>query len=199
MSPRTKQQYEEIRKSSKGKIMSVALKLFVEKGYHASSISQIAAKAKVSKGLMYNYFDSKEKLLEEIILEGFNALTELEYEAKRGDTAEEQLKNFVDSVLTNLYSNFSYWQLYLTLLVHPVVQRRFERRMTEFRDEFVSYLSNIFKRLGSKEPELDAFLLGTFFDGLVLNFIAAEDAFPIEKIKKALLNKYIKTKPKSKK
>lgn len=199
MSPRTKQQYEEIRKSSKGKIMSVALKLFVEKGYHASSISQIAAKAKVSKGLMYNYFDSKEKLLEEIILEGFNALTELEYIAKRGDTAEEQLRNFVDSVLTNLYSNFTYWQLYLTLLVHPAVQRRFERRMTEFRDEFVSYLSNIFKRLGSKEPELDAFLLGTFFDGLVLNFIAAEDAFPIEKIKKALLNKYIKTKPKSKK
>jgi len=179
--------------------MAVALKLFAEKGYHASSISQIAAKAKVSKGLMYNYFDSKEKLLEEIILEGFNALTELEHVAKRGDTAEEQLKNFVDSVLTNLYSNFSYWQLYLTLLVHPVVQRRFERRMTEFRDEFVSYLSNIFRRLGSKEPELDAFLLGTFFDGLVLNFIAAEDTFPIEKIKKALLNKYIKTKPKRKK
>ena len=89
--------------------------------------------------------------------------------------------------------------MYLTLLVHPSVQRKFERRMTEFRDEFVSNLSNIFKRLGSREPELDAFLLGTFFDGLVLNFIAAEDAFPIEKIKKALLNKYIKTKPKSKK
>lgn len=179
--------------------MSVALKLFAEKGYHASSISQIAAKAKVSKGLMYNYFDSKEKLLEEIILEGFNALTELEYEAKRDDTAEEQLKNFVESVLNNLYSNFSYWQLYLTLLVNPTVQRKFERKMTEFRDEFINNLSNIFKRLGSREPELDAFLLGTFFDGLVLNFIAAEDAFPSEKIKKALLAKYIKTKFKSKK
>ena len=198
MSPRTKQQYEEIRKSSKGRIMTVALKLFAEKGYHASSISQIAAKAKVSKGLMYNYFDSKEKLLEEIILEGFNALTELEYEAKRGDTAEEQLKDFVESVLNNLYSNFSYWQLYLTLLVNPTVQRKFGRKMTEFRDEFISNLSNIFKRLGSREPELDAFLLGTFFDGLVLNFIAAEDAFPIEKIKKALLTRYIKTKSKSK-
>ena len=31
MSPRTKQQYEEIRKSSKGRIMTVALKLFAEK------------------------------------------------------------------------------------------------------------------------------------------------------------------------
>lgn len=197
--PRTEKQFEKIRKSSKEKILKVSLELFAGKGYHATSISQIAIKAKISKGLMYNYFDSKEKLLEEIILEGFNALSELEYEAKRGDTAEEQLKNFVDSVLTNLYSNFTYWQLYLTLIVHPAVQKRFERRMTEFRDEFVSYLSNIFRRLGSREPELDAFLLGTFFDGLVLNFIAAEDAFPVEKIKKALLSKYIKIKPKSKK
>ncbi len=199
MSPRTKQQFENIRSSRREKILSVSLHLFAEKGFHATSISQIARKAKISKGLMYNYFDSKEKLLEEIILEGFNALTELEYEAKRGDTAEEQLKNFVDLVLNNLYSNFSYWQLYLTLLVNPSVQRKFGRGMTEFRDEFVINLSHIMKRLGSREPELDAFLLGTFFDGLVLNFIAAEDAFPIEKIKKALLNKYIKTKPKSKK
>jgi len=199
MSPRTKKQFENIRSSRREKILYVSLHLFAEKGFHATSISQIARKAKISKGLMYNYFESKEKLLEEIIQEGFNALTELEYEAQRGDTAEEQLKNFVDSVLNNLYSNFSYWQLYLTLLVHPSVQRKFERRMTEFRDEFVSYLSNIFKRLGSRKPELDAFLLGTFFDGLVLNFIAAQDAFPIEKIKKALLSKYIKTKTRSKK
>ena len=46
--------------------MSVALKLFAEKGYHATSISQIAAKAKVSKGLMYNYFEAKKNYLKKL-------------------------------------------------------------------------------------------------------------------------------------
>ena len=91
MSPRTKQQFKEIRKTSKDKILTVALELFAQNGYQGTSIAQIAKKAKISKGLMYNYFKNKEKLLDEIIQEGFNSLAELEYEAKRGVDPKEQL------------------------------------------------------------------------------------------------------------
>ncbi|MGB5894641.1 MAG: hypothetical protein WBG58_10715, partial [Ignavibacteriaceae bacterium] len=61
-----------------------------------------------------------------------------------------------------------------------------------FRDEFVKALASLFKKLKVKNPELEAFLLGTFFDGLVLNFMVAEDLFPIKKIKEALISKYIR-------
>jgi len=192
MSPRTKQQFKEIRKTSREKILSVALELFASKGYHATSVSQIAKKAKISKGLMYNYFTNKEKLLDEIIQEGFNSLAELEYETKRGVDPEKQLEEFIDAILDNLYSNFTYWQLYLALLVHPEVQKKFEKKMQQFRDEFVKALTALFRKLKVKNPELEAFLLGTFFDGLVLNFMIAEDLFPIKKIKEALISKYIR-------
>jgi AcrR family transcriptional regulator len=190
--PRTKKQFEEIRKSSRKKILSVALELFAKKGYHATSISQIAHKAKISKGLMYNYFVSKEKLLDEIINQGFNSLAELEFKANKGVNPKKQLEEFVDAVLENLYSNFTYWQLYLALLVHPEIQKKYEKKMKQFRDEFIQTLAVLFKKLRIKNPELEAFLLGTFFDGFVLNFIAAEDVFPISEIKKAILSKYIK-------
>jgi len=192
MSPRTKQQFEEIRKTSREKILNVALELFAKKGYHATSISQIAQKAKISKGLMYNYFASKEKLLDEIIQQGFNSLAELELKAKRDANPEKQLEDFVDTVLDNLYSNFTYWQLYLVLLVHPDIQKKFEKKMQQFRDEFVKALALLLRKLKVKNPELEAFLLGTFFDGLVLNFMVAEDLFPVKKIKEALLSKYLK-------
>jgi len=192
--PRTKQQFAEIRKSSKAKILSVALELFAKKGYHATSISQISQKAKISKGLMYNYFVSKEKLLDEIIQQGFNTLAELEFELRRGVDPQTQLEEFVDSVLRNLHSNLSYWQLYLALLVHPDIQKKFEKKMQQFRDEFVKGLASLFRKLKVKNPELEAFILGTFFDGLVLNFMMVEDLFPIKKIKEALINKYIKSK-----
>lgn len=192
--PRTKQQFAEIRESSKAKILSVALELFAKKGYHATSIFQISQKAKISKGLMYNYFVSKEKLLDEIIQQGFNTLAELEFELRRGVDPQTQLEEFVDSVLRNLHSNLSYWQLYLALLVHPDIQKKFEKKMQQFRDEFVKGLASLFRKLKVKNPELEAFILGTFFDGLVLNFMMVEDLFPIKKIKEALINKYIKSK-----
>jgi AcrR family transcriptional regulator len=192
MSPRTKHQFKVIRETSKEKILKVALELFAKNGYHETSISKIAQKAKISKGLMYNYFASKEKLLDEIIQQGFNSLAELEFKAKKGVNPEKQLEDFVDSVLDNLYSNITYWQLYLALLVHPEIQKKFEKKMQQFRDEFVGELASLFRKLKVKNPELEAFLLGTFFDGLVLNFMVAEDLFPVKKIKEALLNKYIK-------
>jgi len=194
MSPRTKQQFEKIRKTSKEKILNVALELFAKKGYHATSISQIAKKAKISKGLMYNYFASKEELLNEIIQQGFNSLAELEFKAEKNIDPQKQLEEFVDAVLDNLYSNFKYWQLYLALLVHPEIQKKYEKKMQQFRDEFVQSMTVLFRKLKIKNPELEAFLLGTFFDGLVLNFMVAEDLFPVKKIKKAILNKYIKPK-----
>ena len=192
MSPRTKDQYSKIRKVSREKILSAALELFAKKGFHATSISQIAKKAKISKGLMYNYFKSKDKLLDEIIQNGFTELAGLSYHSTKSTSPEEQLRNYVSAVLDNLYANFAYWQLYLALLVHPDIQKRYEKKLKVFRDEYVNQFSKLFRKLGAKDPKLEAFLLGTYFDGLVLNFIAAEADFPVEEIKEALLSKYIK-------
>jgi AcrR family transcriptional regulator len=69
MSPRTPEQFEAMRESRRKQIMDAALELFASKGYSNCSISQLAAQAGISKGLMYNYFDSKEALLMAIIEE----------------------------------------------------------------------------------------------------------------------------------
>lgn len=44
-----------------------ALQLFVRKGYVATKISDIAEAVGMSSGLMFHYFESKEKLYEELI------------------------------------------------------------------------------------------------------------------------------------
>src|SRR5580704_1281079 len=61
--PRKPEQYEEIREKSREKILSAALELFANKGYDATSIDSIAKKAGISKGLIYNYFESKKSIL----------------------------------------------------------------------------------------------------------------------------------------
>jgi len=48
-------------------IMEIALKLFSEKGYHATSIDDIIGQAGIVKGTFYLHFESKHNLLESII------------------------------------------------------------------------------------------------------------------------------------
>jgi AcrR family transcriptional regulator len=192
MSPRTKQQFEDIRKTSKDKILSVALELFAQNGYAGTAVSKIAAKANISKGLMYNYFKNKEELLEAVVMEGFNKIAEFDYGMKSQDKPIERLKKIIDDTLTNLYENLKYWQLYMALLVQPQVQKKFEHKFYEFRETFVTPMVEIFKGLGSNNPEMDAFLLGMHFDGIGLNFVAAPDDFPMEGIKQQLFERYSK-------
>lgn len=51
-------------------IIYAALELFVSKGYAATKITDIAKSANMSTGLMFHYFESKEKLYEELIRMG---------------------------------------------------------------------------------------------------------------------------------
>lgn len=51
-------------------IIFAALELFVSRGYTATKITDIAKQANMSTGLMFHYFESKEKLYEELIKMG---------------------------------------------------------------------------------------------------------------------------------
>lgn len=51
-------------------LTAAALALFVEKGFAATRLDEIAARAGVSKGTLYLYFDSKEALFKAVIQEG---------------------------------------------------------------------------------------------------------------------------------
>ncbi|MFW6204079.1 MAG: TetR/AcrR family transcriptional regulator [Actinomycetota bacterium] len=48
------------------RILSAALDLFAERGYDATSVSEVVVRAGVTKGALYHYFGAKEDLLYEI-------------------------------------------------------------------------------------------------------------------------------------
>ena len=67
MSPKTHEQLALIREDRKKLILDVSLQLFAEKGYENTSIAQITKEAGISKGLFYNYFESKDQLMQELV------------------------------------------------------------------------------------------------------------------------------------
>lgn len=61
-------------KESRGRILQVALSVFMRKGYQGSSLSAIAGRAKVTKGGIYHYFDSKEDLYLQVLKNYFDTV-----------------------------------------------------------------------------------------------------------------------------
>ncbi len=61
---------KEQKEEKKQMILMTALKLFVERGYHETKISDIAAAVPMSVGLLFHYFESKEVLLKELVSMG---------------------------------------------------------------------------------------------------------------------------------
>ncbi len=80
MSPRTSHQLQELRENKKQQILQAALKVFAGKGYNGATINMIAKEAGISKGLMYSYYESKEKLLEELLNFGMQKAASFLYE-----------------------------------------------------------------------------------------------------------------------
>lgn len=61
---------KEQKERRKQEIILAALELFVSRGYAATKITDIAKQAGMSTGLMFHYFESKEKLYEELVRMG---------------------------------------------------------------------------------------------------------------------------------
>ncbi|EZH64852.1 hypothetical protein DH09_20275 [Bacillaceae bacterium JMAK1] len=63
MTPLNKEQLDQKKNERKAQIMRAAIKVFAENGIKLTKISMIATEAKVSHGLVYHYFNSKDEIL----------------------------------------------------------------------------------------------------------------------------------------
>ncbi len=58
----------EYKEAAKDRIVKAAFKIFAKKGFHATTMDDIAKEIGVSKGALYQYFKNKKELLNEIVL-----------------------------------------------------------------------------------------------------------------------------------
>jgi len=191
MSPRTKNQFEEIRQKSRENIEKIALELFALKGYHATSISQIAEKAGISKGLLYNYFKNKEQLLDSVVMKVYDEIMRI-VQMSGNLPAEKQIEQMIIQTIDHLKKNISFWRLYLFLIHQSDVQKKLSDLYEKMRDDYMNYVVKLFEEIGSKNPAMEAMMLGTMFDGIGINYVTAPNGFPIDEIRDYLVEVFVK-------
>ncbi len=79
-------------------ILDAALNEFSERGYHDTSIQDIAVRAEFAVGTIYALFGTKEDLYRELLVEhAQEAAAEFTKALERGDNEHEQLWNYVEA------------------------------------------------------------------------------------------------------
>ncbi len=85
-----------------GELLDAALDLFVEKGFSATRVEEVAARAGVSKGTLFLYFPSKEDLFKAVVRENI---------ANKFPTWQEEFISFEGSSADMLrYAMTSWWE-----------------------------------------------------------------------------------------
>lgn len=59
-------------KDKRERIIDAAIKLFTQLGYHATKLDEVARQAEIAKGTLYLYFESKEDLFVQCLLDGYD-------------------------------------------------------------------------------------------------------------------------------
>lgn len=190
MSPRTAQQNKEIRQQTREQIIDAAFELFANEGYSKTSISAVAKKAGISKGLIYHYFNSKQSILEAI----FDQLVAM------GD----QMMNFPDEfgpaekIRQTLEQTFEFIEketgmgrLMISLALQPDVFDSLKPKLDQVQERQILMFKEIMWDLGRSEPELEAYQLGAMMDGILMGYIAMGDEYPLQELKAKLLEEYV--------
>lgn len=160
---------------SKQKVIDAASLLFFQKGFHGTSVRDIAERASVNVSLISYYFKSKQGLLEYAVTQYYEAyLKEIEkaLQYKELLTALEELKRLIKIIIQYKQENHQ-----LSCVIH----RELSLDSVFIREMAVTYLA--------KEDHL---ISDTFFNALKKHKLDAEDRrFLLMQLKGMLITPYV--------
>lgn len=189
MSPRTEAKNSEIRQESMKKIMDAAFRLIAKKGYESASVAEIAAAAGVSKGLLYNYFKSKQDLVEKLLTNAVDQADAVMEELITDDPAVT-FENIIRWLFRELKERPDYFRL-LMELTFKIDQFEFVRNMAAQKYQgYLAFLEDILRRLDVADARGEAKMLTALFDGIGIQYVVIKGTYPIDDLEEFLVNKY---------
>ncbi len=190
MAPRSPEQFAEIREERKHQILMAALHVFAEDSYHGSSMAAVAKRANVSKGLIYNYFDSKEEVLKTLIVDLFDEMMDLLDIDPEIPLTKSGFINVIEVSINEVVKNPQRWKLYMSLSFQPDVMPLMLTEMMPKLQPFMIMMSNYFVAQGHEDPMAMMRYYSAVLDGVQMHLLMDPENFPIEKVKQMMIDQF---------
>lgn len=178
MSPRTRKQFEDIREEKRDLIINAALRLFADTGYHATSISKIAKEASISKGLMYNYFESKEDLLISIMDLFVIRVGLLINPDSDDEITTQEMEDFFELMVESMRKDNELWRLHTQLSFQKEVFALAKESLNTEASQKHQQLILKYFRERFENPEEEMLFFTSLLKGFTVMYLFTPEMFP---------------------
>lgn len=166
----------------RAQLFRAALEVCAEKGFHETTVDEIAARAGLSKGSLYYHFRSKEDLFLSALEEMVDELAGVLAHASERVTASEVLRQSTELMIAQLEASpdagLALAEFYLLSLRRP----EFRKRIKAYYDKLIDAGARVIRRgvdSGELDPSLDPVLAARMLflgaDGVGLMQIALNE------------------------
>lgn len=91
-------------------LLDIARRLFANRGFHATSLRDIAEEAKITKAALYYHFPNKDELYERVVIQSLDALVQMvAADVARAKTPTERVRAFMHSSAHFLDEHREHW------------------------------------------------------------------------------------------
>ncbi len=165
-----------------------ALKVFSSKGYHKTTMSEVAMEAGFGKGTLYWYWNSKEELYFSLVEESHNEFMALVNEAaKREGSALEKLLWLGNEVTDLHYRHRDYTKLSWKMRAEeaeafsPEYVERLHRNSGEIKEKLAEIISQGIEEglLPQVDPYYLACMLLGLMEGMEIQWLEEPDSFDL--------------------
>ena len=169
-------------------ILTAAMRLFSEKGYHATSMRTIAKEAGIVQSSIYNHFPSKEAILKEIMrVMGEEIVKTFEFDPTLPKS--EKIEQYKKKILTSLKSGRQFWRMIHSIRLNGDIVDFLQPQMNQMESMVLQNLSNLLSGGKRKIKKEEVLLLWASIDGIAASFLLIND-YPLEKVLNLLFEKY---------
>lgn len=190
MSPRSPEQFDTIRESSKERILDAALLCFSMHGYHGSSVSKIAAEAGISKGLVYNYYESKPDLLKAILNRFFERSMSM-IQLNPEWPAKERLRSLIENAFNLVRKERQSYRLLMSVQLQPGVMQELGEFVEILKVRKMNAWESILKELKVPDSVLSGKIFAAILGGATMSYMLLDEGeYELADIKEYLINTY---------
>lgn len=126
-------------------ILQAAEKLFAQRGFYGTTMSDLAAFSEFSVGTLYNFFKSKEEVYYSLIMEKLDfMMKQLAAEINRLPEGLPQIKGLIEGVFKFFQENKDFFQIFFAERFHLLTSVG-PKAMRELRRKYLAYIQLVTK------------------------------------------------------
>jgi AcrR family transcriptional regulator len=187
--PKTADQNETLRATTRAKLLAAALSRFARDGYAQSSVKSVAADAGVATGLLYSHFDGKEGLLRELFEESMHDVR-ASFSVAESVAPPDRLAALVRASVAVVREHLDFWRLCYAARTQPAVLAALAPVLDEWTTSILSTLRGFLAAQGSLDPEVDARVLFAQIDGMCQHFALHPDGYPVDAVAERVIARW---------